>query len=136
MQPYDVHRFGEVIQDKTEQERWCRAVLLGGLPFMWHKAEVARNVIYDQLELDIGDKVLLIGECIEPCGFVNDIRARIGSEGEIKVIDITDEARDNYLAKKARPWRPARDMAVDLHAKNCGWHFRLRRLSAGCAAHG
>ena len=33
-------------------------------------------------------------------GFVDDIRARIGSEGEIKVIDITDEARDNYIAKK------------------------------------
>lgn len=45
------------------------------------------------------EKVLLIGECIEPCGFVDDIRARIGSQGEIKVIDITDEAH-NYLAKK------------------------------------
>jgi hypothetical protein len=100
MQSYDVRRFGEVNQDKTEQERWCRAVLLAGLPFMWRKAEVARNVIYDQLELDIGDKVLLIGECIEPCGFVDDIRARIGTQGDIKVIDITDEARDNYLAKK------------------------------------
>jgi len=100
MQPYDVRRFGEVIRDKAEQERWCRAVLLGGLPFMWRKAEVARNLIYDRLELDTGDKVLLIGECIEPCGFVDDIRARIGSRGEIKVIDITDEARDNYIAKK------------------------------------
>lgn len=30
MQPYDVRRFGEVILDKKEQERWCRAVLLGG----------------------------------------------------------------------------------------------------------
>jgi hypothetical protein len=100
MQPYDVRRFGEVIRDKAEQERWCRAVLLGGLPFMWRKAEVARNLIYDRLELDTGDKVLLIGECTEPCGFVDDIRARIGPRGEIKVIDITDEARDNYIAKK------------------------------------
>lgn len=32
MQPYDVRRFDEVILDKKEQERWCRAVLLGGLP--------------------------------------------------------------------------------------------------------
>ena len=24
MQPYDIRRFGEIIQDKTEQERWCR----------------------------------------------------------------------------------------------------------------
>ena len=94
MQPYDVRRFGEVILDKKEQERWCRAVLLGGLPFMWRKAETAR------LELGTGDKVLIIGECIEPCGFVDDIRARIGGRGEIKVFDITDEARDSYIARK------------------------------------
>ena len=100
MQPYDVRRFGDVILDEKEQERWCRAVLLGGLPFMWRKAEVARNVIYDRLELRQGHKVLVIGECIEPCGFVDDMRARIGPKGEVRVIDITDEARDNYIAKK------------------------------------
>jgi ubiquinone/menaquinone biosynthesis C-methylase UbiE len=100
MQSYDVRRFGEVILDKHEQERWCRAVLLGGLPFMWRKAEVARNVIYDRLELHPGDKVLVIGECIEPCGFIDDIRQRIGPQGDIHVVDITDEARDNYIAKK------------------------------------
>ena len=100
MQPYDVQRFGEVILDRKEQERWCRAVLLGGLPFMWRKAEAARNVIYDRLELRPGDKVLIIGECIAPCGFVDDMKQRIGSNGEVHVIDITDEARDNYIAKK------------------------------------
>ena len=78
MQPYDVQRFGDVILDRQEQERWCRAVLLGGLPFMWRKAEVARNLIYDRLELRPGDKVLIIGECIEPCGFVADMCERIG----------------------------------------------------------
>ncbi|MGB8281978.1 MAG: hypothetical protein WCE74_13685, partial [Pseudolabrys sp.] len=100
MQPYDVRRFGDVIMDRKEQERWCRAVLLGGLPFMWRKAEVARNLIYDRLELREGDKVLVIGECIEACGFTDDIRNWIGPGGEIKVFDITDEARDNYITKK------------------------------------
>jgi ubiquinone/menaquinone biosynthesis C-methylase UbiE len=100
MQSYDVRRFGEVILDKREQERWCRAVLLGGLPFMWRKAEIARDVIYNRLELRPGDKVLIIGECIEPCGFVDDIRQRIGPKGDVHIIDITDEARDNYIAKK------------------------------------
>ena len=100
MQPYDVRRFGEVIMDPAEQERWCRAVLLGGLPFMWRKAEVARHLIYDRLELRAGDKVLIIGECVESCGFIDDMRARIGPSGEIKVFDITDEARDNYIAKR------------------------------------
>ena len=73
---------------------------LGGLPFMWRKAEVARNLIYDRLELREGDKVLVIGECIEACGFTDDIRNWIGPGGEIKVFDITDEARDNYITKK------------------------------------
>ena len=100
MQPYDVKRFGDVILDRKEQERWCRAVLLGGLPFMWRKAEAARNLIYDKLELRAGDKVLIVGECIEPCGFVRDVRERIWPKGEVRVIDITDEARDNYIAKK------------------------------------
>ena len=100
MQPYDARRFGEAILDKNEQERWCRAVLLGGLPFMWRKAKVARDLIYDRLELRQGDKVLIIGECIEPCGFIDDIKAGIGSQGDITVFDITDEARDNYIAKK------------------------------------
>ncbi len=100
MQSYDVRRFGEVIRDKHEQERWCRAVLLGGLPFMWRKAEVAREAIYNHLELRPGDNVLIIGECIEPCGFVEDIRQRIGPTGNVHVVDITDEARDNYIAKK------------------------------------
>ena len=99
MQPYDVRRFGDVIMDRKEQERWCRAVF-GGLPFMWRKAEVARNLIYDRLELREGDKVLVIGECIEACGFTDDIRNWIGPGGEIKVFDITDEARDNYITKK------------------------------------
>src|SRR3974377_562818 len=75
MQPYDVRSLGEVILDRKEQERWCRAVLLGGLPFMWRKAEVARNLIYDKLELREGDKELIIGEGIEPCGFVPHMRA-------------------------------------------------------------
>jgi ubiquinone/menaquinone biosynthesis C-methylase UbiE len=100
MQPHDVRRFGDVIMDPKEQERWCRAVLLGGLPFMWRKAEVARNLVYDRLELREGDKVLVIGECLESCGFLDDIRGRIGRRGEIKVFDITDEARDNYIARR------------------------------------
>lgn len=100
MQPYDVRRFGEVILDRTEQERWCRAVLLGGLPYMWRKADVAKSIIYDRLGLRTGDKVLVIGECVESSGFADDIRARIGTGGELTVFDITDEARDAYIAKK------------------------------------
>jgi hypothetical protein len=98
MQPYNVRRFGEVILDRKEQERWCRAVLLGCLAACRScgaKAEVART--YDKLELREGDKVLIIGECIEPCGFVDDNARASGQRAESTS---TGEARDNYLAKK------------------------------------
>jgi ubiquinone/menaquinone biosynthesis C-methylase UbiE len=100
LQPSDVKRFGEVILNREEQTRWCRAVLLGGLAYMWGKADTVRGLIYDKLELREGDKVLLLGEVIEGCGFVDDVRERIGPAGEIRVVDITDEARDAYIAGK------------------------------------
>ena len=91
---------GSAMSSWIAKSRSAGAAQLGGLPFMWRKAEVARNLIYDRLELREGDKVLVIGECIEACGFTDDIRNWIGPGGEIKVFDITDEARDNYITKK------------------------------------
>jgi len=99
MQPHDVARMGAVISDPAEQQRWCRAVMLGGLPYMWCvMAKSVREVLWDKLELRTDDKVLIVGESVESCGFVDDIRARIGPGGEIRVIDITEEARDAYFA--------------------------------------
>lgn len=98
MQPHDIARFGAVIADPREQERWCRAVMLGGLPYMWNKAAVVRDLVYDKMGLRAGDKVLVIGESLESCGFLDDITARIGPTGELRAIDITDEARDKYFA--------------------------------------
>jgi hypothetical protein len=99
MQPHDIARFGAVIGDEVEQARWCRAVMLGGLPYMWRKkAAVVREMMYDRMALREDDRVLILGESIESCGFVEDIRARIGAGGHIDVIDFTDEARDAYIA--------------------------------------
>ena len=98
MQPHDIARFGEVIADPKEQERWCRAVMLGGLPYMWNKASAIRDMVYDKLALRKGDKVLVIGESLESCRFLDDIRERIGPSGELRAIDITDEARDRYFS--------------------------------------
>jgi len=100
LQPIDVKRFGEVILNPEEQTRWCRAVLLGGLPYMWNRAEVVRCLIYEKLGLREGDNVLLLGEVIEGCGFVEDVRQRVGPKSEIRVVDITDQARDAYVAGK------------------------------------
>ena len=92
--PHDVRRFGEQIMDPAERARWCRAVLICGLPYMWrHKAGPFRDLMYGKLELRPGDRVLLLGEGNEDCGFERDIRARIGAEGELHSVDIMEKAR-------------------------------------------
>ena len=101
MQPHDAARMGDIIMDPAEQQRWCRAVMLGGLPYMWRiKAKTVRELAYDRLALRPGDRVLIIGESVESCGFIDDIRERIGPTGAIEVIDITDEARDAYFVDR------------------------------------
>ena len=92
---------GDVITKREEQERWCKAMVFGTLPYMWReKASVVRDLGYDKLELHPRARVLLLGECLRICEFVDDIRERIGASGEICEIDITSEARSAYLAGK------------------------------------
>lgn len=92
---------GDVITSREEQTRWCKAMVFGTLPYMWReKASVVRELAYDKLDLFPGARVLLLGECLRICGFVDDIRARIGAGGEIHEIDITSEARGAYLTGK------------------------------------
>lgn len=90
---------GDVITQRDEQARWCKAMVFGTLPYMWReKAAIVRDLGYDKLALFPGARVLLLGECLRICGFVDDIRERIGPNGEIHEIDITSEARGAYLA--------------------------------------
>ena len=100
IQPRDLVRMGEDIVDRAGQERWSRAVMLAGtLPYMWrHKAAIVRELIYEKLRLAPGNRVLVIGEVVEGCGFDSDIRERVGPTGDVQVVDITDEARDAYFA--------------------------------------
>ena len=99
--PLDIERFGKEVLDKEEQARWCAAVALAGsLPYMWRKkAKVVRELIYDKLEVKPGDKVLIIGEAVDTCGFTDDFNNLVGPEGEVKIFDIVEEAREKSLAK-------------------------------------
>ena len=101
IQPYDIDRFGDEVLNKEEQARWCAAVALGGsLPYMWRKkAKIMRELIYDKLELVLGDKVLVVGEAVDACGFSDDLGKRVGPSGEVRIFDIIDEARDKSLAQ-------------------------------------
>lgn len=96
-QSWDVEQWGEVIQDQNEQRRWSQAIFLGGLVYMWGTAGLIKESIYTKMRLRPGDRVLVIGEVIEPCGFADDIRERIGPDGELHVVEIVEEARRAYL---------------------------------------
>ena len=99
-QPWDIERFGAEILNREEQERWSRATFLGGLTFMWGRADPIRSVIYDRLELKAGDRVLLLGEAVEPSGFAAEIGAIVGDRGAVEVIDIVEDARRRYFARE------------------------------------
>src|SRR5690606_8469393 len=100
MQDYDAERFGQVILDPAEQARWSRALMLGGLPYMWRKASVLRDLIYTKLAVQPGHRVLLIGECLAACGFLSDLQKQTTDTGQLTVFDITDEARDRYFSQE------------------------------------
>jgi SAM-dependent methyltransferase len=97
LQPFDEQRFGKEVFDRKEQERWCRAIFVGGLPYMYRKAYLVLDMIYGLLELKEGDKVFLIGESLESCGFVEDLKARVGASGTVDALDIQEDCRDAFF---------------------------------------
>jgi hypothetical protein len=95
LQPHDLARFGAAINDPAERRRWCAAIMTGGLPMMWRKtAAPVRDLMYAKMELKPGDNVLIIGESLVSCGFLDDIHNLIGPKGTIRSIDVIEQARD------------------------------------------
>ena len=101
LQEHDARRLGDVINDPRERSRWCNTILMGGLPYLWrHKAAPVRMLMYQQLALKPRERVLILGESLESCGFVADIRQHVGPHGEIRAIDIIEDARDAVTSGK------------------------------------
>jgi SAM-dependent methyltransferase len=103
LQPNDVERFGPAILDPAEQKRWSSALFLGGLSYMWQRAEPVRDLIFLHLALKPGDRVLLLGEALEGSKFPDDVRARIrhgDGLGELVCVDIIEEARNAMTARR------------------------------------
>lgn len=98
MGPAEVAILGDTVLNPEEQARWGRAILFGTLPYMWReKAAVIRDMIYDKLALKPGNRVLIIGECVQVCGFDSDMQGRMDGTGQIDIVDITDHARRAYM---------------------------------------
>jgi len=105
MLPNDVERFGEVILDQRERRRWCAAILIGGLPYIWSTtgAEQRRRFL-EHLHLQRGDRVLLIGEGIPGIGIDAEIRDRIGPDAELVVVDFMEQVRDTVSSGRFPQW--------------------------------
>ena len=57
------------------RRRWCAAIFTGGLPYLWQQvARVPRGIAIDRLELQPGDRVLIVGEAVEAIGFDELVR--------------------------------------------------------------
>jgi SAM-dependent methyltransferase len=105
MLPHDVERFGDVITDPRERRRWCAAILIGGLPYIWATTGAAqRQRFLDHLELTAGDRVLLIGEGIAGIGIDDEIRAQIGPHAELVTIDFMERVRDTVQSGRFPQW--------------------------------
>src|SRR3954452_10637094 len=81
----DVERMGEVLRDPEERARWAMAFLVGGgLPYMWKNlAPHIQDISYALLELQPGDRVLIIGEEVESCGWKDAIGQAVGPTGRV-----------------------------------------------------
>jgi SAM-dependent methyltransferase len=104
MDPEDAERFGQDILDPEVRRRWCTAVLVGGLPYLWQRvASVPRKLALDKLELQAGDRVLLFGEAVNAIGWDEEIRQRVGSTGDVVVIDVRDRVL-GMMREQQVPW--------------------------------
>lgn len=98
MGPAETSILGDSVLNPEEQARWGRAMLFGTLPYMWRdKAGAMREMIYDKLLLKPGGNALIIGECVQVCGFDSDMLARMGGLGHVEIVDITNKARHAYM---------------------------------------
>jgi SAM-dependent methyltransferase len=95
VQPWDLEAFGPDLLDEEQRRRWARAVFLaGGLPYMWQTlARPIRDIIYGLLELRAGDRVFIVGEGNKPCGWSDDMRNIVGTEGAVDDIEIIRDGR-------------------------------------------
>ncbi len=105
MVPEDAVRYGADILDPEARRRWCTAVFVGGLPYLWQRvAQVPATLALDRLELREGDRVLVFGEAVEGIGFDRLVRERVGTTGTVEVIDIRHQVLDMVREERLAQW--------------------------------
>jgi SAM-dependent methyltransferase len=105
MVPEDAERLGQDILDPVARKRWCGAILFGGLPYLWkHEATVPRELAISRLELQRGDRVLIVGEAVADIGFDAEIAGVVGPGGDVVTVDMRNDVLDLFYAGQVPKW--------------------------------
>jgi hypothetical protein len=97
IQDWDLERMGSAVTDRQRVDKWATALgVAGAAPYIWRElARPVRQVVCALMELRPGDRVLIIGEAVEPSGIAEDIRLLIGPGGRLDCIEIAPEIRSS-----------------------------------------
>jgi hypothetical protein len=95
IQDWDVELVGPEILEEDRRQSVQRAMrMVGGLPYIWQElARPVSEIVYGLLELKQGDRVLLLGEAIEPSLWDQDMQAIVGPEGRVDCVELIHDGR-------------------------------------------
>lgn len=94
----EIGALGSQVKDTNSQKNWGRAIFFAGnLEWMYANSRIITHVMYSNLVVRPGDKVLVIGEILEGLGFLPELRKRIGKAGEIAAFDMVDKSRTAHM---------------------------------------
>lgn len=93
----EVDAFGPDLREIGHRKNWGRVIFFGAnLKWLWANTPTITDLMYNNLRVKKGDRVMVIGEFLEELGFLPELRARVGAEGEIAAFDIVSKSRAGY----------------------------------------
>jgi SAM-dependent methyltransferase len=96
----DLEAIGDVLNEPEERARWARAFRVGGgLPYIWKQlASGILDIVWALLELQTGDRVLIVGEEVESCGWKEGVLGMVGASGTVDVFELIEEGNERIAA--------------------------------------